>query len=160
MAGNIKAKERAIITLTSTGASLTNGSAAAAGTALDLRAAGGTGNAEGDTRCRLELTCQWATITGITARTRVVELYAVPKLDGTNAPDVDTTAGASALPFTCYLDVLEAPKAPTANTNMRFVSRVLDMFPALCDVYVLNRSGQTISANWTLKVVPAQDQYT
>lgn len=160
MPGNFKTKERSIVTLTTTGASLTNGSAGAAGTALDLRSAGGTGNAEGDSRMRFELVCQWATITGITKGTRVAELYAVPKLDGTNAPDVDTTAGSSAIAFTCLADVIDASKAPTANTNMRFVSRIIDAFPALYDVYVLNRSGQTMSANWSLKVVPAQDQYT
>lgn len=160
MPGDIKAKERSIITLTTTGASLTNGSAGAAGTSLDLRAAGGTGNADGDTRFRLELVCQWATITGIVKGTRIAEVYGVPKLDGTNAPDVDTTAGSSAIPFECFLDLLSAIKAPTANTNMRFVSRIIDAFPSLYDLYVLNRSGQTMAANWSLKAVPAKDQYT
>lgn len=160
MPGNIKTKERSIITLTSTGASLTNGSAGSAGTDFDARSAGGTGNAEGDIEARFELTCQWATVTGITAGTIVAELFLVPKLDGTNLPDVDTTSGSSRLPAGAFAAAFDATKAPTANTNARFITPLLEIFPALYTAYILNRSGQTISANWTLKVVPSQAQYT
>ena len=160
MAGDIKTKERSAVTLTSSGASLTTGSAAAAGTDLDARAAGGSGNVDGDLLCRFELVCQWATITGITAGTAVAELYLVPKLDGTNLPDLDLTAGTSRLPATTFVSVFEAVKAPTANTDMRFVSGLIDLFPGLYTAHVRNFSGQTISANWTLKVVAARAQYT
>lgn len=160
MAGNIKTKERSIITLTSTGSSLTNGSGGSAATDLDARSAGGTGNSEGDFQGRFELFCQWATITGITAGLVVAELYLVPKLDGTNLPDVDTTAGSSRFPPNTFAEPFVATKAPSANTNMRFVTGIVELFPALYTAYLLNKSGQTISANWTLKVVPAQGQYT
>jgi hypothetical protein len=160
MAGNLKTKERSAITLTSTGSSLTNGSAGSAGTDLDCRSSGGTGNAEGDLDCRFELLCQWATITGIAKGTVVAELYLVPKLDGTNLPDVDTTSGSSALPFESYATQFTAIKAPSPNTNMRFVSNVVSLRPELYTAYLLDRSGQTITANWTLKALPAQAQYT
>lgn len=157
MAGDLRAKERAIITLTSTGASLTTGSAGSAGTDLDVRAAG---NAADDLVARFELTCQWGTITGIAAGTVVAELYLVPKLDGTNLPDLDTTAGASRLPIGTSVAVFDATKTPAAATNARFITGLVELFPALYTAYLLNKSGQTISVNWTLKAVGAQGQYT
>ena len=157
MAGNIKAKERSAITLTSTGSSLLNGSAGSAGTDLDVRT---SGNAEQDFQGQFELTCQWATITSIVKDTVAAELYLVPKLDGTNAPDVDTTAGSSALPRAAFVDVFTCVKAPTANTNMRLVTNIVNLAPRLYTAYILNKSGQTISANWTLKAVTDQAQYT
>lgn len=155
--GNIFSKERAIITLTSTGASLTTGSAGDAATTLDARSGG---NAAQDLQARLELVCQWATITGIVKGTVAAELYLLPALDGTNYPDVDVTSGASAIPYESFVGQFTCIKAPTANTNMRFVSGVIDLHPVLYKAYILNKSGQTIAVNWSLKVVPAQAQYT
>jgi hypothetical protein len=40
------------------------------------------------------------------------------------------------------------------------VTAPFDLFPALYTVYILNRSGQTIAANWTLKILPCEAQYT
>lgn len=157
MPGDIRAKERAIVTLTSTGSSLTNGSAGSAGTDFDARAAG---NAANDFYAQFELTCQWSTVTGITANLAIGELYLVPKMDGTNLPDIDTTSGASMLPATTFFDYFVATKAPTANTNARFVTQALPISPRLYTAYLKNTSGQTISANWTLKVISDQAQYT
>lgn len=159
MAGNIAAKERTITTLTTTGASIATGSAALAnGTAdFDARAAG---NAADDFQAQFEFVCQWATITSIVAGTIAAELYLVPILDGTNLPDVDLTAGSSRLPFAAFVGVFDCVKAPTANTNMRFVSPVVTFNPLLFRPYILNRSGQTMTANWSLKAVSAQAQYT
>lgn len=144
---DIRSKERAIATVTTTGASLTNSSGASAG---DVGFRSSEGN-DGDLQAQFELTCQWATITGIANGTLVAELYLVPKLDGTNAPDVDTTSGASNFPIAAFKAVFLACKAPTANTNMRFITSVFDVEPRLYTAYVKNRSGQTITANWTLK---------
>lgn len=159
MAGNLTAKERAIITLTTAGGSLTTGSAGLGNGTADLDARS-TGNSPDDLLCRLELVCQWATITGIAAGTVCAECYLLPAPDGTNFPDVDTTSGTSRLPAGAFVCQFEAVKAPTANTNMRFVSPVIELSPMLLRPYILNRSGQTISANWSLKVVPWQGQYT
>jgi hypothetical protein len=157
MAGDIRQKERAIVTLTTTGPSLTNGSAG--GTSVDFDARFG-GNAPDDMAAQFELTCQWATVTGIAAGTNVADLYLVPVLDGTNAPDVDLTAGTSKLPFAAYAGSFEAQKTPGANTNARFVSPLIQFNPLLYKAYIINRSGQAIAANWTLKFVSVQGQYT
>lgn len=159
MAGDIRAKERAIVTLTSSGASLSSGSAGAANGTADLDARSG-GNAPDDLQARFELTAKWTTTTGIVAGTQVAELYLVPKLDATNLPDIDTTSGTSRLPAGTYVAAFDATKAPTSATDARFVTGAVDLFPALYTAYILNRSGQTMSANWTLKVVSAQAQYT
>jgi hypothetical protein len=159
MAGDLRAKERAIVTLTSTGSSLATGSAGAANATADFDARS-SGNAPDDLQAQFELTAQWATVTGITAGTVVAELYLLPILDGTNAPDIDTTAGTSRLPYASYVGAFEATKAPTANTNARFVTGNVPFNPLLLRPYILNRSGQTMSANWTLKAVSVQAQYT
>lgn len=160
MAGDIFAKERAILTLTSTGASLTNLSAAAAGTDLDVRSAG---NAAEDFQGVFELTCQWGTVTGIAAGTVIGDLYLVPKMDGTNLPQIDLTADGSYIPATYRVGSLIAAQAPTANTDTKFTTNPLDgvsLMPLLYTAHLLNRSGQTISANWTLKAITARDQYS
>lgn len=159
MAGDIRSKERSIVTLTSSGASLTNGSAGIAnGTAnFDARAGGNFAN---DLSARFELICQWGTVTGIVAGTVVAELYLLPRADGTNSPDIDTTSGTSRLPVSCLAGPFEATKTPTASTDVRFISPVCFFDPLLHIPYILNKSGQTISANWTLKAVGVQGQYT
>lgn len=159
MPGNLAAKERAIVTLTTTGASLTSGSAGAAnGTAdFDARAAG---NFADDFQAQFEFVAQWATVTGITVNTVAAELYLVPLVDGTNLPDVDLTAGSSALPLATFVGVFQFVKVPTAATNMRFVSPIVQFNPLLHRAYILPRAGQTTSANWSLKAVGVQGQYT
>jgi hypothetical protein len=157
MAGDLRQKERTIATLTTTGASIATGSAAAAGTAFDARSGG---NAPDDFQAQFELVCQWATINGIVKDTVAAVLHLVPKLDGTNAPTMDTTAGAYVMPSGTFVDVFTCTKAPTANTDMRFITNLVTIAPRLYDAYVLNKSGQVISANWSLKVVSDQGQYT
>lgn len=160
MAGEIFWKERAIITLTSTGASLTNGSGAAAGTDLDVRAAG---NAADDGAAILQLTCQWGTVTGIAAGTLLADLYLVPKMDGTNLPQVDLTSGSSYIPFVHRVGGFIAAKVPTASTDTIFATGSLDqipLMPLLYTAHLINRSGQTISINWALKVITARRQYS
>lgn len=157
MAGSILLKEQSIITLTSTGASLTTGSSGLAGTQLDCRAAG---NAADLFTASLSLTAQWATVTGIAAGTTIADIYLVPAIDGTNFPDIDTSTGASYIPFTMRVGSFVASKAPTATTNALFQSAPIDLMPVLYNVYIINRSGQTISANWTLKALAAAAQYT
>jgi hypothetical protein len=158
MAGNIFAKERGIVTLTSTGSSITTASAAVANATADFDARTG-GNAPDDLQAQFQLTCQWATITGIVANTVVAELYLLPALDGTNFPDVDLTGGASYLPSAAYAGSFVCALAPTTNVNMTFISSNVLFNPLKLRPYILNRSGQTISANWTLKAVSVQAQY-
>lgn len=157
--GQIFWKERAIVTLASAnGAALATGTAAAATTA-DLDARSG-GNVPQDFVGILRLTVQWATITSIAAGTVVAEIYAVPKLDGTNLSQTDLTSGSSYISPMSRIGTFVAAKVPTGNTDTRFDSNVFDLFPGLFTVYLLNRSGQSFSANWTLGLYAAQGQYT
>ena len=159
MPGDIRAKERAIATLTTTGASLSTGSAALANATADFDARAG-GNAPDDSRAQFELVCQWATITGIVLNTVVAELYLVPLFGGVDLPDVDLTAGSSVLPLPAFAGVFRCTKAPIAATNMRFISDTVQFNPFLCRPYLLNRSGQTMTVNWAIRVMSVQDQYT
>lgn len=159
MAGDLRSKERAIVTLTTTGTSLTNGSAAVANTTADFDARS-SGNFPDDLQAQFEFICQWATVGSIAGGTTVAELYLVPLLDGTNLPDVDLTSGTSYLPPVTFATAFTATKAPTAATNTRFISGIVSFNPLLHRPYILNRSGQTISANWSLKAVGVQGQYT
>lgn len=151
---DIRWKERSLITLEASGASFAANAQAAAGTALDVRAGG---NAAGDMQAQFELVCQWATITGIVKGTVAARLYLMPKLDGTNAPSIDSSAGAY-LPTAAWAGNFEVPVAPTANTNLRLITGVVDLAPRLYTAHLLNSSGQAISAGWTLKVVSEQAQ--
>jgi hypothetical protein len=155
MAGSILQKEQSALILTSTGVSLTSGSAALAGQ-LDVRAAG---NAADQFLAAFSLTAQWATPPS-GAGTLIAELYLVPAIDGTNFPDIDLTGGASYIPFTMRAGSFVAAKTPGTSVNAVFQSNTVDLLPALYNVYVLNRSGQTMSANWILKALAAAAQYT
>ncbi len=161
MAGDLFLKEGTIATLEANGGSVSNGSAVEANDAtLDVRSGGLSGVVQ-NLDAQFELVCQWATITSIVAGIVAAELYLLPALDGTNYPDADLTGGASVLPIPgCYVGNFTVAKAPTANTNMRFVSPVVRLRPFLYKVYILGRAGQTISAGWTLKVMSARYQYS
>jgi hypothetical protein len=158
MAGDFFAKERSIITLTTSGASLTTGSAGtAAGTSvLDMRA---SGNAADDFQAQFYFICRWTTITSIAAGTIAADLYLIPALDGTNYPSFDATSGSSRIPFACWAASFECPMAPTSATDMYFVSPLVSLPPRLYLPYILNRSGQTMTSNWTLKCVTDRAQY-
>ena len=138
---------------------MTNSSAAVANGTADFDATS-SGNFPDDMCAQFEWTVQWATITGITAGTIVGELYLLPILDGTNVPDIDTTSGSSKLPVASYAGYFEATKAPTANTNARFISPNVFFNPVLMRPYIKNTSGQTTASNSTLKAVGVQGQYT
>lgn len=151
-------KEGTIATLEGNGASWSSGTALEANDAtLDVRASGLSGVVQNlDAQC--ELVCQWATVTGIVAGVVIAELYLVPALDGTNYPDLDLTATTSFIPYPHYAGNFIASKAPSSNTDMRCASPVVRLRPWLYKAYVLNRSGQTVSAGWTLKVMSARLQ--
>ena len=159
MPGKIAAAERAIVTLTTAGPSLSTGSAGVANATADFDARAG-GNSPDDFQAVFELVCQWASVTGIVANSVAAELYLVPIVDGTNLPDVDLTAGSSALPLSGYASVFLCVKTPTAATNMRMPSFTVQFNPLLYRAYILNRSAQPMTANWSLRAVGVQGQYT
>lgn len=158
MAGDLKWKEGTILTLESSGGSATAGSSVLATTKLDCRSGG---NAADMFAATFSLQAAVAANTGITGGvTTMADLYLVPSLDGTNYPDIDATAGASVIPFPMRKGVFMFPKIPTANTNMLFQSGECELFPVIYNVYLINRSGQTLNSGWVLKALPAMNQYT
>lgn len=158
MAGSLYLQTGTGVTVTSSGASTTNLSAASAGT-VDLRS-GGTTNLIEQLQAFAELTCQWSTITGIADGTIVADCYFVPALDGSNYASVDLTSGAAFIASNYRVGSFVAAPAPTASTNYLYATAPFDLFPALYTIYIINRSGQTISANWTLKLLAYAARYT
>jgi len=160
MAGDLKGKSGTTLTLTTTGASLTNGSAGAAGSAVSFKS-GGTTELADMLSAVFELTVQWATVTGIAANTVVADVYFVPRNEADTADcQIDTTSGSSYIPSSYRVGPLLAAKAPTANTDAVFKTDKFDSPQQKGTFYILNRSGQTMTANWTAKVAPSDAQYT
>src|SRR6266853_3703789 len=152
MAGDIFLKEGSIFTLESSGSSLTTGTAVAATNTFDARSGGSVGVVQ-NREAIFEFLCQWSSVTGISAGTVAAELYLLPSVDGTNYPDVDTTGSTSFISYPAFACNFSCSKAPTGSTNMRFHSPHIRIRPLLYKAYMLNRSGQTISATWTLKIL-------
>lgn len=158
MAGSIKWQEGAVITLTSTGAALTAGSGGLAAQ-LDCRAAGTSGAVEA-IAAQFSLSAAVAANTSIVAGTTSADLYLVPAIDGTNFPDIDLTAGSSYIPYQMRQGSFSFARVPTANTALLMQSGTVELLPYLYNVYILNRSGQSINVNWTLKIGATAAQYT
>ena len=87
---------------------------------------------------------------------KAITLYLVPKLDGTNAGDIDT-ANDKAQPdhragsfFT----------ASTGTSARRLTLQNVPLGPHIYTAYIFNESGQQISATWALKAFPYFGQVT
>lgn len=92
------------------------------------------------------LMCQWATITSIENKT--IDLYARDlNFDGT-ADAIAPTAT-----FTHRYIGSFRISAVAANTNQYMLVNARNV-PKDAEYYLINSSGQTISAGWTLKVTP------
>lgn len=154
MAADLFLLEHTPVTITSSGGSVATATAVSAGV-IDLRAAG-TANLIEDLQAFLELTCRFTTITSIIAGTMIAEAFLVPALDGTNYADVDTTSGASYIPSQYRVGWFTSHKQLVTATDYRFDSTPFDLFPALYTLYLLFRAGQTVTANWTLKIASAR----
>lgn len=129
-------------TLASSGASAASGTMTQATTAS--YAVVTDGNSFPDAEFVLRL--QFATVTSIEGK--VVTLYARQK-------NIDSTNHAS-VPTTTYLNTYIGNfvlSAAAANTD-QYVPLEAFGVPKEADYYILNASGQTITAGWTLKVTP------
>lgn len=150
--GAITLKSGTAASLTTTGSSMTNGSAALAA-AVDFRT-GGTTNLIEQLQAVVEVVCQWSTVTGIVAGTIVADVYFVPRNFADSADcDVDLTAGSSYIAPQYRVGSLTAPKAPTASTDATYQTAPFNLDPRKGKIYILNRSGQTISANWDATIL-------
>ena len=158
MAGNITAKEQGTtpVTIGTTSATLSTGSGVLVGQ-LDVRAGG---NIADMFSAIFSLTAQWASPSGIAAGTTIADLYLVPVIDGSTSPDVDMTGGASYIGFAQRAGSFVATKLPTAAANATFPTGEINLFPTLYNVYIINRSGQTMSIGAVLKAMGAAAQYT
>ena len=161
MAGNIFYNEAAIITLTSSlGALIASGGGVANGTAnLDCRTGGNAAEMFG---AAFELTVQWGTVTNIVSGTVVGDLYLVPALDGTNFEQVDIANASTDYISGTYRagSFVNSLHNPAINTNYLYAIPFFDLAPLLYKPYIINRSGQTYTANATLKCVAWKGQYT
>lgn len=83
-----------------------------------------------------------------------IELYLVPKLDGTNLADKDTSTPRFAPAH--YAGTFITPTSGTATRRLTIPAVTLG--PYKYTAYLWNKSGQTVSANWTLKAFPEKAQ--
>lgn len=129
-------------TLEATGASFANGTIVQANDASYAVVADGASFPDAEFVLKL----QFATITSI--ENKVIGLYARPlNIDGTN----DSPA-----PTATYMEkyigsfTLQAGVAATDQ----YLLLVAEDLPKEADYYLINLSGQTVTAGWTLKVTP------
>jgi hypothetical protein len=96
------------------------------------------------------LRCQWATITSIENKT--IDLYARDlNFDSTNDAIAPTAT------FTHRYIGSFRISAVGANTDQYMKIKAYDV-PKEAEYYIINSSGQTISAGWTLKVTPVTNK--
>lgn len=79
-----------------------------------------------------------------------IDVYMVPKLDGSNLAAVDTST--PLFQPSHFVGTLITPTNGTGTRRMTIPA--VPVGPYLYTVYLHNKSGQTISANWTLKAFP------
>lgn len=80
-----------------------------------------------------------------------LEVYLVPANDGTNFADVNTTSGSSSLSSSQFAGTIPVTLSQTGSQRMTSGARI-PLGPRLYKVYLLNRTGQTLSSGWSLTV--------
>lgn len=83
-----------------------------------------------------------------------IDLYLVPKLDGTNYADKDTST--PLFQPSHYAGKFITPN--TGTTARRMTIEDVDVGPYVYDAWLVNLSGQTVSTGWTLKAFPVKAQ--
>lgn len=147
MAGDIKLKAGTTQTLEANGASVTNTDW---GTANDQ-------DLDNTTQLAPEWNFELNAGFGASVSTgQPITLVLVPKLDGTNAGDIDTTNDKwqpdhAAGTFRT---------AATGTTARLLTLQRVPLGPFKYTAYLFNEAGVTISAGWALKAYPVLDQYT
>ena len=83
-----------------------------------------------------------------------LDLYLVPKVDGTNLADKDTST-----PLFQPSHYRGTFITPTNGTSARRMTiEAVPLGPYVYTAYVHNKSGQTLSSTWTLKAFPVKAQ--
>lgn len=151
MPGLITTKELTVVVLQNdNGTSVSNNASGVAATQFDNRS-GGNGAQSFWANFELKAGFGSAPTIGLT-----VDLYLVPRIDGTNLADV----GASAQTFQPNHNKGSFYIVLSQTGVQRMTISAALLMPLLYDAYLLNKSGQTMSTNWGLRVVPVQQQYT
>jgi hypothetical protein len=83
-----------------------------------------------------------------------IELYLVPKLDGTNLADKDT--GTPNFQPTHYRGTFITPSTGTAARRMTLEG--VSVGPYKYTAYIWNKTGVTFSSTWILKAFPVKAQ--
>ena len=126
------------------GSSISNGAAAAAGTDLDNTT---------ELAFAFDFELNGGFGSSVTAG-EDIDLYLVPKLDGTNAAAADTSTPLFQPDH--YAGTFITPTNGTSARRMSLQSRAAG--PYIYTAYLSNKSGVTLSANWTLKAYPVKAQ--
>jgi hypothetical protein len=137
-----------------------------AGTPQTLEASGGSvsdaawgtaNDADLDNTTQLAMFYNFALTCGFGSSVTALEdinLYLVPKLDGTNEADIDT-ANDNAQPSTFAGIFVNA----SSGTSSRILTlEGVQVGPCKYVAYIENKSGQTISSGWTLVAYPVLKQ--
>lgn len=83
-----------------------------------------------------------------------IDLYLVPKLDGTNAATSDTSTPLFQADH--YAGTFITPTNGTSSREMTLQARVVG--PYKYTAYLHNKSGQTVSSTWSLTAYPVKAQ--
>lgn len=147
MAGDLKLKAGTVQTLEASGASVSNG---AAGVADDQDLDNTTTLAP---VWDFELNAGFGTSVAVD---KSIDLYLVPKLDGTNEADKDTSTPKFAAGH--FAGSFVTVTTGTGARRMTVSGVVLGPYKYVARL--VNSAGVTLSATWALKAYPTLNQYT
>lgn len=97
--------------------------------------------------------------TGFTAAPtigNVVELYLTYALDGTNYPDVDTSSTPPTIAPDAWVGNFIVSKSQTGSQTIDLTNIPLKPYPL--KAYLVNRTGQQMSAGFTVNIYPTREQ--
>ena len=150
MATDFGLKQGTTTAVQTSGGSLTNGTAVACATANLAN------QTNLDDYCTFELVGGFGSAPTLP---QAIEVYLVPANDGANFADVNTASGSSYLSPSQFAGIIPVTLSQTASQRMVSGSRA-PLGPRLYKVYLLNRTGQTLSSGWTLTVYGGRYQST
>ncbi len=125
----------------------------ASGAAVSSNAAGHADDANLDNTATLAFTCSFVLTTAFNSTVTVnedIELYLVPMLDGTNEADKDTTT--PVFQPSHYAGTFITPTTGTGSRRMTIEGVAIGPYKYVARLW--NKSGQTMTAGWTLVAYP------
>jgi len=129
----------------------------ASGASVSNNAVGTANDADLDNTTELAFTCSFVLNGGFGSSVTAgedIDLYLVPKIDGTNAADSDTST--PLFQPSHYAGTFITPTNGTSARRMTLEARAVG--PYKYTAYVHNKTGQTLSSTWTLTAYPEKAQ--